>query len=125
MRSAYRYEIPAPVSFSWSFCGEPTQTAEGLTRDISHCGVWIWTNSCPPVGALIQMTVSLPRINGSVRAMSIAGEGIVVRIEINNMTMTSGLITGFAASVHFYLDQSRNSELLCCGDNNLGSTYPS
>ena len=124
MRSARRYELSAPVSFSWSIRGGPVQTAEGLTREISHRGVWIWTKNCPPVEALIQMTVSLPRINGSVCAMSIAGEGIVVRVQTNNMTMTSRFCTGFAASVNFCLEQSRNSELLSCGDNNLGVDLP-
>ena len=104
MRQAYRYEIAAPVNFWWSCSGAPAQAGEGVTRDIGASGLWIEANACPPAGALIQITVFFPSAKGSGRAVSLVGEGIVVRVETSDPSTTNESITGFAVQGQFYLE---------------------
>jgi hypothetical protein len=112
MRQSTRYRVAAPVSFFWSCSGSEGQGGEGVTIDISKCGVWIVSDVAPPLGASIQVTVTLPRIKGSQRGVRLEGEGVVVRSENSATKSDSGCPPNFAASVLFYPEQWEDADLL-------------
>jgi hypothetical protein len=81
--------------------GKP-QSGHGTTRDINTVGVFVQTDALPPVGALVQMEIVLPKLGDSGPGMHLTGEGLVLRCESGG-TKGIGLVGGgFAASVQFY-----------------------
>jgi hypothetical protein len=102
LRRARRYRLSAPALFLWApHEGEP-QGGQGVTRDINASGVYVLTDQLPPVGALIQVEVLLPKMEDSSVGMSLAGEGVVLRVEPSGSQGAGTSERGFAASVHFY-----------------------
>jgi len=94
--------LSAPALFLWApHEGEP-QGGQGVTRDINASGVYVLTDQLPPVGALIQVEVLLPKMEDSSVGMSLAGEGVVLRVEPSGSQGAGTSERGFAASVHFY-----------------------
>lgn len=75
-RSALRYQVAAPVVFSWENPAGGRLQGEGLTRDISVRGAFILilTAECPPTGVTLSVKISLPRL-------MMATKGRVVRIQ--------------------------------------------
>jgi hypothetical protein len=77
----------------------------GVTRNVSNSGVLIAASECPPVGAVVQVEVLLPRIEGNGYGMKLHGEGIVVRMETAICADLAEQPYAFAASVQFYPEQ--------------------
>lgn len=98
-RNANRYRIAAPVSFWWSGLDESIQTGQGITRNISSCGVLIAASICPPKSVRVHVEVRLPHVKESAHGMELHGDGSVVRVETANPRQRT---TGFAVSVQFY-----------------------
>jgi hypothetical protein len=97
LRRAKRYGLSAPALFMWApQDGKPTN-GKGVTRDINAIGVYVQTDSLPPVGARIQMEIVLPKLTDSKPGMHLQGEGVVLRCESGKATKS-----GFAASALFY-----------------------
>ena len=69
---------------------------KGTIRDISDRGVFIITDTVPPVGAHLDVDVHLPSLDVSSGAVQLHGEGVVVRVETG---ADEG--RGFAARVVF------------------------
>ena len=96
LRKSRRYRLPAPVSFVWERPDGQLQEGKGTIRDISDRGVFIITDTVPPVGAHLDVDVHLPSLDVSSGAVQLHGEGVVVRVETG---ADEG--RGFAARVVF------------------------
>ena len=97
LRKVKRYRLSAPALFMWApFDGKP-KSGQGVTRDMNTFGVYIKTDDLPPVGARIQLEITLPTLAGEGSGMHLQGEGIVLRCEYGG---TNGV--GFAASAQLY-----------------------
>lgn len=102
LRRAKRYRLTAPAIFLWApQDGEP-QRGAGETRDINTFGVFVVTDSLPPVGSRVQMEIMLPTLTDTGSGMHLQGEGIVLRGEPRGAEGTGSGQAGFAASVQFY-----------------------
>ncbi len=99
LRRAKRYGLSATALFMWAPQDGRPKNGKGVTRDINTLGVYVQTDSLPPVGARIQMEIVLPKFADSNPGMHLQGEGIVIRCENGEATKC-----GFAASALFYPD---------------------
>src|ERR1700733_14884994 len=62
LRKSNRYALRAPVLVEWAPQNGEPQSGQGVTRDINTFGVYIVTETLPPVGALVQMDILLPKL---------------------------------------------------------------
>src|ERR1700730_16921969 len=60
-RSVVRYRTEVPVVFHWGPNGDQCWHGEGFTRDISVAGAHVFSNVCPPINALVNVEILLPR----------------------------------------------------------------
>jgi PilZ domain len=92
LRNRVRYRLKADAVFAWEGAQHDRFLGEGLTRDISLAGAFIFTLTCPPVGATVQLDVLLsPTTSAPGKSVRIKAEAKVVRVE------HSGALEGFAA----------------------------
>jgi PilZ domain-containing protein len=92
LRNRVRYRLSADAVFVWEGPKHNRLLGEGLTRDISVAGAFIFTRTCPPVGAILELDIFLsPVPGGSRRTVRIKTEARVIRVE------HSGAGEGFAA----------------------------
>lgn len=100
-RQSHRYPLRNPVLFCWApLVGQP-QSGQGVTRDINDSGVYVLADSLPQVGALVQLEIFPSKLPDARLGMHMIGDGVVIRVEPGDTTQG-----GFAASVHFYPEQS-------------------
>ncbi len=93
-RVTNRYSIAARVCFKWR-TDKTWYRGTGVTHDIGCSGVSILTHREPPLGAEIEVMVTLPPIGqGAPAAGRLRGNGRVVRV-----TNTAG----FAVAVTFHI----------------------
>ena len=85
------------------------QGGQGVTRDINASGVYVLTDALPPVGALVQLEVLLPKLADRGVGMCLAGEGVVIRVEPSGSQGAGTSERGFAASVHFYPESTASA----------------
>jgi hypothetical protein len=102
LRKSKRYRLSAPVLFMWAPQDGNLQDGKGVTRDINASGVYIVTDALPTVGSLIQLEVLLPKVEFLGAGISMAGEGVVLRVESSGSQGANPGERGFAASMHFY-----------------------
>jgi PilZ domain len=92
LRSRVRYRLSADAAFAWEGPQRHRLVGEGVTRDISVSGAFIFTRTCPPVGARVDLEIFLTPAPGSSRkSVQIKTEARVIRVE------HSVGIEGFAA----------------------------
>jgi hypothetical protein len=80
-RKLARYRLSAPVVFSWTDTDDLKQHAEGITRDISGGGLFIWSEACPPVGINLRCEVFLPKVNPYAQGLQVVSAGKITRLE--------------------------------------------
>lgn len=105
-RHETRYEVAAPVTFWWLCADGSIHAGEGVTRDISDRGVSVIAKECPPVRALVQMTIALPGSWDKGRGITLHGEGTVVRVGNRDRAAGRCSCSEFAASVQFYSERT-------------------
>jgi hypothetical protein len=59
-RRTTRYPISAPIRFRWQIVDGHWEIAFGITRDIGTDGLFLESESVPPVDAVIELSVTLP-----------------------------------------------------------------
>jgi hypothetical protein len=106
LRKAKRYQLSAPARFMWAPQDRKPQSGQGVTRDINASGVYVLTDELPAVGALVQLDILLPKLENPGFGMSLAGEGVVLRVEPRGAQGAGTSKAGFAASVQFYPEAS-------------------
>lgn len=65
----------------------------GKTRDISVSGAYILSDCQPPIGAAVQMSVTLPPLSGSKRVAQLSIDAQTIRIDASGFAVTGK--TGF------------------------------
>lgn len=75
MRKNKRYQLRAPVKFSWKHFASRAFHCQGCTSDISSGGVFVATQEFLTVGSLVEMEISLPEVRARLRTT-----GRVVRL---------------------------------------------
>jgi hypothetical protein len=95
LREKIRYPVRALAVFSWEGVRGDRLQGEGLTRDISLSGAFLFSPICPPVKETIQVEILLPPLNGSASRVQIRAEACIVRVE--HCLLESGQ-SGFAIS---------------------------
>ena len=76
LRAGLRYTLSAAALFSWEERGSYAK-GEGVTRDMSTNGLFVYSKILPPEGASIRLEVGFPplRENGApVRINAVMGE---------------------------------------------------
>src|ERR1700690_1431729 len=82
LRSRIRYRLSADAVFAWKGAQQGRLLGAGVTRDISLMGAFIFTATCPPVGATVQLDVFLSPTGGAARkTVRIKTEATVIRVE--------------------------------------------
>ena len=64
LRSTRRYRLSVPALFMWEIQDWKSRNGKGVTRDTNALGVYVQTDSLPPVGARVQMEILLPQAGG-------------------------------------------------------------
>jgi|ERR1700687_737439 len=95
LRRAKRYPMSAAVTFCWDPGEGVLQEGQGMTLDISSCGVFVITDVVPRAGGRLELEIDLRPTGRNSRLVRFHGEGIVVR------TIKNGSESGFAAEVLF------------------------
>lgn len=88
-----RFDLSAPVTYSWKDRPGIRRTGQGTTRDVSESGLFVLTDLVPPVGTTIQFEVSFSFRDDS--RVQMRAKGIILRANSNGTTDT---VRGFAAS---------------------------
>ena len=82
LRNRVRYRLSADAVFGWEGPQGIRLLGEGLTRDISVAGAFIFTRTCPPVGATLDLDIFLsPAAGNGSRTVRIKTKAAVIRIE--------------------------------------------
>ena len=55
---------------------------DGITRDVSAGGTFLFTETCPPAGTKIEFELFLPKISEQSSKIRVQGEGRVLRVEL-------------------------------------------
>jgi hypothetical protein len=92
-RNHLRYQLDFPAIFSWESSHRSRLQGEGITRDISLFGAFVFTPTCPPVETTIQLEVLLPPLTGAKATIRIKGVARVLRVEPRR---EKGVTGGFA-----------------------------
>jgi hypothetical protein len=103
-----RYRLSALAHFMWTSQDEEPQSGQGVTRDINTFGVYVLTHVSPPVGALVQMEIVLPKLTVPGSGMHLQGEGVVLRVEPPDVKSGGAAVGGFAVSVQFHTDSTES-----------------
>ncbi len=78
-RKSNRYELRAPVDFTWMDSTGVEHKGNGATLNVSPFGAYVWCyGRCPPVGTPVILDVKLPRRQE--RSVQIKGGGLVIRV---------------------------------------------
>jgi hypothetical protein len=114
LRNRVRYRLSADAVFAWEGGSHGRFLGEGVTRDISLTGAFIFTLTCPPVGATVQLDVFLsPILGNSRKTVRIKTEATVLRVD--HTTASEGFA---AASQDFTLlfDSNRRNAFCVSSD---------
>ncbi len=63
-RKWFRYEVRVPIRFSWKSFRGAWFHGEGITRDLSVTGAYVYTDTRPPLNAVLHAEILLPRASG-------------------------------------------------------------
>ncbi|MHB8754320.1 MAG: PilZ domain-containing protein [Candidatus Acidiferrales bacterium] len=87
-----RFDLTAPVTYTWTEQDGISRTERGSTRDVSESGLFVLTRSFPPLGAAIQFEVAFSfRDESQIRMKT---EGKVIRVDAGGVGKE---VHGFAA----------------------------
>jgi hypothetical protein len=90
LRERVRHRLAADAVFMWQSAQHTSLHGEGVTRDISLTGAFIFSLTCPPVGAAIQLDVVLLPLDGRARTLRLKTNATVIRVEHVNADADEG-----------------------------------
>jgi PilZ domain len=76
-----RYPVKAPVFFTWKAVDGSEHKGEGTSRDISETGAFVLTLVSPPLGADIELRISLPGVLDRTTPEPVQLKARVLRVE--------------------------------------------
>lgn len=80
-RESVRYPLSARAVFSWQDSEQNKLRGEGLTRDVGLAGAFIFSLTCPPVGATVEVDLFLPPVHGAVPTVRLKARAQVRRVD--------------------------------------------
>jgi hypothetical protein len=80
-RQHNRYRLVASVSFSWETEDHRVHHGNGQTRDCSISGAFVVSPNKLPIGSILQIEFSLPRLLAAGPGALLKTRGCVVRVE--------------------------------------------
>jgi hypothetical protein len=86
---ATRYQVRAPVLYSWIDEGGMKRQAGGFTRNVSSGGVFVVSAMSPPIGTGISLEVMLPPLEDASPGWQLRASGKVVRVESDGFAGTT------------------------------------
>jgi hypothetical protein len=96
LRRSRRYRVLGTGLFWWERADGHLQQNGGTIENISDRGVFLLSNALPPVGAHLEMDVSLQAAEIGASPIQFHGEGTVIRVEWGSERRK-----GFGASIAF------------------------
>jgi len=93
LRNRVRYRLSANAVFAWDGAENARLLGDGITRDISITGAFVFTATTPPVGTIVHLDVFLSSCQdrGPEKGVQIETDAEVIRVE------HSATAEGFAA----------------------------
>jgi PilZ domain-containing protein len=79
-RKAVRYRLQLPAIFRWQERSGKSFQADGVTRDVSDVGAYIFGDKCPALETVVEVQIVVPPVGGSARAW-LRGVMQVIRVE--------------------------------------------
>jgi hypothetical protein len=89
-RKSIRFPLQTPVIFWWTNAIGERQVGEGLSRDISEEGAFVFAVDCPPFGSSLDLKMDLEASPNSTEHFPIQYDCQVVRVERPNGETESG-----------------------------------
>ncbi|MGC1451242.1 MAG: PilZ domain-containing protein [Candidatus Sulfotelmatobacter sp.] len=93
-RQHKRYQLVAPVSFSWETAERGVHQGHGFTRDFSISGAFVVTSNQLPIGSVLQMNFALPPLQAAGRGSRLKTSGRVVRSESDGFAVIADIGPG-------------------------------
>ncbi len=103
-RRHIRYSLKGTVNFCWKDEGGLRQ-GEGFTREVSEAGMFVLTDTCPPVGATARLDVLFHSLL-AYSQVHMQAKAQVLRVEPSSDAATVG---GFAATIKALVLHSRKT----------------
>lgn len=101
-----RYRLTATVIFSWEIEDRRTHQGQGHTRDCSVSGAFIVTSEKVPVGSILRLNFSLPRLLAAGPGTRLETKGCVVRTEADGFAVSANMGTKRIVTSRKFLDPS-------------------
>jgi hypothetical protein len=80
-RKSVRYQLEIPAVFRWEDGSGMRFQGEGVTRDVSDVGAYVFTASCPPLQTEVEIEIVVPsKLPGTPKAR-LKGTMQVLRLE--------------------------------------------
>jgi hypothetical protein len=98
-RKAVRYLISGTVQFQWLAANGEWEEAVGITRDIGKSGLFVETDSVPPVSSPLKLIVLLPAGWNKNTVLRLGGNGYV-----RHVRQEPSQPSGFGASAVFHVE---------------------
>ena len=100
-RKSRRYLLSVPAFCWWRHADGETRVTQGTTRNLSHRGAFIISESLPSPGVHVEVDVYLPSVGLTPRSVQLHGEGTVLRV-----SQAGSGQSGFAAEMVFSTEGS-------------------
>ncbi len=94
-RKNLRVPIAASAIISWAGSNRVLQSRKVIARDMSAKGMFLYTESPPPLGSLVKLEILLPMLRNAKSMVRIKANGRVVRVQPPN-EVEGEEISGFA-----------------------------
>ena len=98
-RKTVRYLISGTVQFQWLAVNGEWEECVGVTRDIGKSGLFVETESVPPVSSPLKLTVSLPAGWNKDIVLRLGGTGYV-----RHIWQEPSRPSGFGAAAVFHVE---------------------
>jgi hypothetical protein len=92
-REQTRFNVRAGVSFEWQDAEGVEHCGQGVTRDISTKGLFMFADCLPPVKVDVRLEVLFGSVDGTESHLQLEAEAVVLRVEA---AANTGILGGFA-----------------------------
>jgi hypothetical protein len=96
-RGAQRFEVPLPLSVHFE-----GRTVPGFTQDLSGRGVFLYAEMSPPLGAVVELTFTMPSEITLTENMPVRCRGRVLRASASQAGHPQDQRSGFAVQFDSY-----------------------
>ena len=89
LRQNQRYRLAAQVIFTREYGSGITERLEGLARDISKAGIFVFAPAPPPENSVVSLEVTLPIHSSQTSGTLLRSHGHVVRSEFDGFAVSA------------------------------------